>query len=408
MTTDLLIRDARLRERAGRVWNVRTSNGVIREITDAPLEADMVVEAEGNLLTPAFTNPHLHLDKVHTLHRVGEEALTRYSGEGMGQAMSAIAIAARVKAEYEESWIYESARAALIDGVRHGVLRVRAFADTDTSAGLEGIKALLRLRDELTDLVEVEVVAFPQDGILRDPGAEEVVRQALELGADVVGGIPWIELTDADAQRHVDIALDLGQEFDRDVVMLVDDAGDPSLRTTEMLAVGAVKRGWERRISACHARALATYARPTLERLIGLASKAGMSFVTNPHTGPLHLPMLDMLDAGLTVALGQDDIVDAYYPYGQHSMLEVAFLASHVLHRYTMRDMDRFFDMITVHAARAMGADAPGVHVGAPADLVILEGDTVHEALRLHAAPRSVIRRGRLVAENSSQSIVNS
>jgi cytosine deaminase len=184
--------------------------------------------------------------------------------------------------------------------------------------------------------------------------------------------------------------------------MLTDDAGDPSLRTTEMLATAALERGWEGRVAACHARAMGVYPQPTLRRLLGLATRAGMSFVSNPHTGPLHLPIAEVIAEGIPVALGQDDIEDAYYPYGQHNLLEIAFLASHLLHRYTTADMDMFFDMITVHGRRAMGLPTQQIEVGAPADLVVLDGDTVHQALTRHAPPRIVLRAGRIVATTTS------
>lgn len=398
---DLVIRDARLPGRPEPV-QVGISGGRIAVIASDGLDARETVEAGGNLLWRPFASAHLHLCKVYTLPMVGEAALRKYAAAGMGEAMDAIALAAAVKERYAESWIYEHARRALREGVRHGVLAVRAFADTDTAAGLEAVRALLRLREEFTGVVDVQVVAFPQDGVVKDPGAAALVRQALELGADVVGGIPWIELTDADAQRHVDAMLDLAVEFDRDVAMLVDDAGDPGLRTTEMLAIGALERGLQGRVTACHARALGTYPMPTLQRLIALARQADLSFVANPHTGPLCLPLFTLRDAGLTVALGQDDIADAYYPFGQHHLLEVAFLVAHVLHRYTTADMEVLLDMVTGAAARAMGRGTQPVAEGTAADLLVLDGVDAREVLTRHAPPRHVLRGGRVLAATTT------
>ena len=145
----------------------------------------------------------------------------------MGGAMTAIEQAARVQDHYDESWIIENVRRAVKLAIRFGNTHIRAFADTDTKAKLEGVKALLRAREEFKEQVEIQVVAFPQDGIVRDPGAEDYVRQAMELGADVVGGIPWIEYTDEDAQQHIDLMFAIAKEYDKDISMLVDDAGDP-------------------------------------------------------------------------------------------------------------------------------------------------------------------------------------
>lgn len=397
---DMVIANARLRGEGERLQHVGVQEGRIAAIGAAALAGRLEVDAAGNLVTPSFVNAHLHLDKVYTLPMVGEEALRHYSGGGMGQAMTAIDLAARVKDRYEESWIYANAGRALREGLKHGVTHVQAFADTDTRARLEGVRALLRLREEWRGIVAIRVVAFPQDGVVRDAGAEEYVRQALELGADLVGGIPWIEHTDRDAREHIDRMLALARVYDRDVAMLTDDAGDPGLRTTEMLAAAAIRDGWRDRVTACHARAMSLYPEPSFRRLLALAREARLAFVTDPHTGPLHLRVSDLLEAGLPVALGQDDIMDAYYPYGEHNLLEVAFLASHLLGWSTARDMEILLDMITIQGARVLRLSDYGLAVGKGAHLVVLQGTTVPEVLTRHRPPRYVISHGRLVAES--------
>ena len=200
----LVVANARLRGRGDIVHHIGIRSGRIAAIEPSPLRGDAELDAAGNLVTPSFVNAHLHLDKVYTLSLAGEEPLQHYTGGQMGQAMTAIELAARVKDRYEEGWIHQHAHRALLDGLKHGVSHVHASADTDTRGRLEGVKALLRLREEWRGVVDVRVVAFPQEGVLRDPGAEDYVRQALEMDADVVGGIPWIEHTDRDAQEHVD------------------------------------------------------------------------------------------------------------------------------------------------------------------------------------------------------------
>lgn len=398
MTFDLTISEASLRERPEGRWHIGVRDGRIADISPYPLDGNQTVDAAGGLVTIPFASAQMHLCKVHTLPMLGEDALRRYSKAGMGDAMGAIRLAAAVKDRYDAEWIVPNVRTAIEQAVANGTSAMRAFADVDTRARLEGVRSVMQVRDEYADLIDVQVVAFPQDGLLCDPGAEALVRQALEEGADVVGGIPWIEHTDADARAHIRRSLDLAVEFDRDVAMLVDDAGDPHLRTTEMLATETIARRWQGRVTACHARALATYPEPSLRRVMALAERAGMAFVSNPHTGPLHLPIFTLLDAGLTVALGQDDIEDAYYPYGQGNLLEVAFLASHVLHRFTLDDASAFLDMVTVHARNAIGLPHATITDGQPADLVVLDGATAREALARHRPPRAVIRTGQVVA----------
>uniref|UniRef100_A0A7C2W8B4 Cytosine deaminase n=1 Tax=Thermorudis sp. TaxID=1969470 RepID=A0A7C2W8B4_9BACT len=400
----LVIRNARTRQRPAELVDIAIEEGKIVAIGSGLERGDEELDARGGLVTESFVDPHLHLCKVYTFHMVGEGALAQYQGGAMGGAMSAIELAAAVKAEYREDWIYRNARRALLDGLRYGVTHVQAFVDVDTKARLEAARAVLRLRDELAPAVQVKVVAFPQDGLLRDPGAADYVREAIQLGADVVGGIPWIEYTDEAMREHVEWAFDLARETGRPVAMLVDDAGDPGLRTTELLATAALRYGWQGRVTACHARAMALYPEPYFRKLAVLARQADLRFVVDPHTGPLYARAFDLLDAGVVVALGQDDIVDAYYPYGRHNMLEVAFLASHLMWAMTPPAMERLYDMVTTLAARAMGVEGHRLAVGAPANLVVLEAESVHEAILEHAPPRYVIANGRLVAENASSS----
>jgi cytosine/creatinine deaminase len=398
---DLVIRDAVLRGRVGR-HSIGLQDGRLAAITEDPLAGGTEVDAAGNLVTESFVNAHLHLCKVYTLDRIGDAAAAAYTGGSMGAAMTSIELASVVKDQYDESWIEPNARRAVLEAVRHGVRHVLAFADVDTRARLHGIRPLLRLRDEFAGVVDLQVVAFPQDGLLRDPGAEDLVREAVALGADVVGGIPWIEYTDDDAREHVRRMCALAAEHGRRVAMLVDDAGDPALRTTEMLATELIRQGLIGRGIANHARAVGTYSEPSVRRLAGLAKQAGLGFVSDPHTGPIRLPVFLLDELGVPVALGQDDIEDAYYPFGRNSMLEVAFLAAHALEAVSQPAIERVYDMVTTVAADVLGIAGHRLEVGGNADLVVLDGRTPREALIRHSPPRWVIASGRVVAESTS------
>jgi len=397
---DLVVRNAVLRGRVGR-YSIGVMHGRIAAITRDALAGATEVDADGNLVTESFVNAHLHLCKVYTLDRIGDAALTAYTGGSMGAAMTSIELASAVKNQYDESWIEPNARRAVLEAVRHGVRHVLAFADVDTRARLHGIRPLLKLRDEFRGVVDLQVVAFPQDGLLRDPGAEDLVREAVALGADVVGGIPWIEYTDDHAREHIRRMCALAAEHGRRVAMLVDDAGDPALRTTEVLAAELIRHELVGRGVANHARAVGMYAEPSVRRLAGLARKAGLGFVSDPHTGPIRLPVFLLDELGVSVAIGQDDIEDAYYPFGRNSMLEVAFLAAHALEAVSRPAMERVYDMVTTVAADVLGAPGHRLDVGGNADLVVLDGTSVREALTRHSPPRTVIASGRVVAEST-------
>lgn len=395
---DLLIKRARLRSQPERLVEIGIADGRIASIAEqVDGKADVELDAQGKLVTESFANPHLHLCKVYTRQMMDEEALRGYHTEGMGRAMTTIELAARVKEKYDESWIIENVRRAVALAAIYGNTHIRALADVDSKARLEGVKALIRARDEFKGVVDIQVVAFAQDGLVREPGASALMRQAMELGADVVGGIPWIEYTEADLQQHVREIFDLAQQFDKDVSMLVDDAGDPGLRSLEAMAVEAIRRGWQGRALAHHARAMALYPQPYFQKVAALLRKAAMPVVTDPHTGPLHARVRELLEEGVLVCLGQDDISDGYYPFGRNNMLEVAFLASHLLWMTTHREIEQLYNMITVDAARAMNVPDFELKAGAPAHVVILEAPNVLEALRDHAAPAYVISHGRLI-----------
>lgn len=396
MSFDLLIKNARTRFSKEKLLDIGIKAGRISEIREGLKDtADVEIDASGKLVTESFVNGHLHLCKVYTLTMVSQKALTSYQGESMGKAMTAIELASRVKEQYDESWIIENVRRAVRLAIKYGNTHIRAFADTDTKAKLEGVKALIKAREEFKNAVEIQVVAFPQDGVVRDPGAEDYVREAMELGADVVGGIPWIEYTDEDSRQHIDLMFNLAKKYDRDISMLIDDAGDPGLRTLEMLAVKTIKEGWTGRVMVHHARAMQLYPEPYFRKIAALLKRAQIGVVSDPQTGPLHARVRDLYDEGVGIALGQDDIADAYYPFGRNNMLEVAFLAAHLLWMSTFEEMEILYDLITTKAAQAMAINDFKLEEGNKANLVVLNAKDVWEALTGHEAPLYVIKDGK-------------
>lgn len=403
---DILLKNAKLRGAEDALFNIGIAGGKIVALEqNLTGNANTVIDAKGNLVTESFVNPHLHLCKVYTLQMMDEQALKDYQAEGMGKAMNAIELAARVKENYDESWIIKNVRKAVAQAAMYGNTHIRAFADVDSKARLEGVKALIRAREEFKGIVDIQVCAFAQDGWIREPGADKLMRQAMELGADVVGGIPWIEYTETDIQQHIKEIFDLAVEFNKDVSMLVDDAGDPGLRSLEAMAVETIQRGWQGRALAHHARAMALYPTPYFQKLAALLKQAKMTVVTDPHTGPLHARVKELLNEGASVCLGQDDISDAYYPFGRNNMLEVAFLAAHLLWMTTRQEMETLYDMITVNAARAMNVKDHQIKIGANANLVVLNAATVLEALREHSPPRFVISHGNLIDRVRMESV---
>ncbi len=399
---DIIVRRARLRGTTT-LKDIAVAGGRIADIAERIAGSGSTeLDARGGLVTESFVNPHLHLCKVYTLFMTDDAAGRAYHGAGMREAMSAIELAARVKEKYDERWIIENVRRALSLAALYGTTHVRALADVDSKARLEGVKALLRAREEFKGVVDVQVVAFAQDGLAREPGAAELMREAMALGADGVGGIPWIE--EDEASQHIDFCFDLAREFDRDVSMLVDDAGNAELHTLEAMAAEALKRGWQGRALAHHARAMALYSDSDVRKVAELMKEAKMSLVTDPHTGPLHARVKALLAAGVNVCLGQDDISDSYYPFGRNNMLEVAFLAAHLLWMTSRAEMETLYDMITTRAAQAINVGPHRLEVGAAANLVVLKQKNVLEALREHAVPAALVSHGKLVDQAKMRS----
>ena len=261
----------------------------------------------------------------------------------------------------------------------------------------------------------MDVVAFPQEGILRD-GCQQLMREAMELGADVVGGLPWYERLDRDVHEHVDFCFELAQRTGKDIHMLVDDTDNPNSRSLEYLAVRTIERSYGGRVSASHCGALGAYDHTHAEKVIGLVREAGITISSNTHVSLVMAGRNDrgrirrgttrikeLLDAGVNVISSQDDVNDPYYPFGRPDQLEVGQYTAHVGQLTYPSELETVFDMISVNAAKAMRLADYGIEPGCRADLVLIEATNVRDALRLLPPRRAVLYGGRLVAESSLQ-----
>jgi len=406
MSADLIIRQARRRGDAA-PCDIAIDAGTIAAVEPRVSgRASREIDAGGRLVTPPLVNPHVHLDKA---------LLGDVMRPNRSQTLpEAIEITWDFKRAYTEADIVERAGAVIEMAVREGTLAVRAFADVDTVGGLMPVRGLLAARERYRHLVTMEVVAFPQEGILRDPGTEALLREAMALGADVVGGLPWYEMTDEEARRHIDIVFAIARERDADVHMLVDDTDDANSRSLEYLAVATRREGWGGRVSASHCGALAAYNPTYAAKVIGLVKEAGITIVSNPHISLVLAGRRDaepvrrgitrvreLVQAGVNVASGQDDVNDPYYPFGRASQLEVALFMAHTAHLTYPDELETVFDMVTVNAARAMRLPRYGLAPGDAGDLLVWDAGNVKEALTRQRPPASVIRGGAVVARTT-------
>ena len=400
MTYDLVIRDGRV---DGAPVDIAIAGERIAALGRG-LEGAAELDAGGRLVSPAFVQPHIHLDKVLTGPLLGPNR--------SGTLAEAIAISHRVKRTATVEQIRARAGEVIRAAVIAGTTAIRSHVDVDTIGGLKGLRGVAAARDDHADLCAVQLVAFPQEGIWRDPGTGELMAEAMREGADVVGGMPhWEDGLDA-ARRPIAFCLDLAPRSDADVALQVDETHDPNWRSFEILVEEADRRGWGERTTAGHLCAMAGWDDDYAASAIRRAAAAGVMVATNPPTNLMlqgrgdfeprrrGIPRIkELLAAGVIVGAGQDCVDDAFYPFGAADPLQVALIVAHAAQLGTPDEIAAALRMVTADAARLLRLPDYGLLPGARADLVVLDAATAREALREQAPRRWVLRDGRVVAE---------
>jgi len=402
---DLIIRNARIRGR-DKLLDIGIDNGKIVEISERiGVEAKEEIDAGSKLVVPGFIDPHIHLDKVNIVDVVRPNK--------SGTLKEAIEIIWEKKAQYTVEDIVERAGDVIKRGALNGTTRMRSHVDIDTIGGLKPLEGVLEAKRRFKDIVDIQIVAFPQEGILKNPGCEELMREAMKMGADVVGGMPANEESPDDSRKHIEIAFDIAEEFDADIDMHIDETDDPFYRTLEMLADETIKRGYQGRVTAGHTCALAAYDDHYAGYVIEKVKKAGINIITNPATNlmlqgrhdkqPIRRGITrvkELLNAGVNVSFGQDCVKDTFYPFGSADMLQVALITAHAAHMSLPDEIELTFDMLTANASKVLRLGDYGLEEGKRADIVILDTDNVKDAIRLQPARLFVIKAGKIIAKN--------
>lgn len=398
----LLIKNARLAD-CHAPMDILVQNETIAEIAERiDVEAAETVDAAGNLVAPPFVDPHIHLDAVLS---VGDPRFNE-----SGTLLEGIAIWGERKPHLDKQTIKENARKAVYWEAAHGVRFIRAHADS-TDPTLKTVEALLELKDEIRDLVELQVVAFPQDGILTRPDGAKLLEQAVEMGCDAVGAIPHNEMTREDGVRSVEFVFELAKKYDRQIDIHCDETGDPASRFVEVMAKEAILAGNGNRVTASHVTSMHNFNNDYALKLIGLLLRSGLNVVTNPFDNSVlqnrtdgyprrrgHTRVDELDAAGVNVCVGHDSIMDPWYPMGIGSMLAAAYLLMHTAHLSGRGQIDRLWDMITVNSAKTMNVmDRYGIEVGKPANFNILDADSPFEAIRLQAESLYSFRKGKII-----------
>jgi cytosine/creatinine deaminase len=401
---DLLVRNARV---DGRVVDIGIEGGRFARIgPNLDADAPQTIDAEGRVATPPLVDCHLHLDASLTAGR------PRYNESGT--LIEGIHVWGELKESLTADDVFERAREVVRWSAAQGTLYIRAHADV--SAKNEApLRGLLRARDELADLVTIQVTAFPQDGLFSDPANEELYENALRLGADCAGGIPHYEPTAELGLREVHRVFELAKAYGRRIDVHCDETDDPSSRYLEVMADDTVRHGLAGRVTASHCTAMGSYEPYYSSKLRGFLRRAGINVVVNPYANSLIQGRLDpypkrrgfaqlkeLLAEGVNVSLGNDVIVDPWYLLGKADLVDAASLALHFTYMSGLDEIPRMLDCATVHGARTLGIeDDYGIEAGKPADLVVFDAPTPLEVMRLKPVRRWVVRRGRLVAETT-------
>lgn len=405
---DVVIRNVTLPRKhplnTGNPVDIGVKEGIFSMIQPSiPERGKLEIDGKGNLFSPPFIDPHLHLDAVLT---VGDP---RYNSSGT--LLEGIQIWSERKQGLTKDDIKKRALEAVSWMAAQGVLHIRTHADS-SDPSLTTVRALTELRDELAGTVDIQVVAFPQDGIYTHAGGERLMREAVSLGVDVIGGIPHNELTREDGIKDVEFAYSLAEEHGLLIDIHCDETDDDQSRFVETMAALSVKNGMEGTAAASHVTAMHSYNNAYAFKLMGLLNRAKMNIIVNPFDNSILQARGDsypkrrgiarvdeLIAAGVNVCTGHDSIMDPWYPLGRGNMLEAANLLLHLAQLSGYEQIFDVFETITNRSARTLGIEHRyGIEEGKPADGIILDCGNEFEALRKIPVCRFVLRGGTVIA----------
>jgi cytosine deaminase len=400
---DLIVRNANLPD-GSKGQDIAIKDGGIAEIAPAIKgEAAREIDATGRLVTPPFVDSHFHMDSTLSL---GQPRLNE-----SGTLLEGIALWGELKPHLTVEAIKKRALELCQWSIARGTLAIRSHVDICDDR-LLAVSALLEVREEVKPYIDLQLVAFPQDGYLRSPTAVDNLKRALDMGVDVVGGIPHFERTMSDGAASVKALCEIAAEHGLRIDMHCDESDDPLSRHVETLAAETKRLGLEGRVTGSHLTSMHSMDNYYVSKLIPLIAEAGLHAVPNPlinitlqgrhDTYPKRRGMTrvkELIAAGVNVAFGHDCIMDPWYSLGSHDMLEVASMGLHVAQMTGVAEMRSAFDAVTANGAKVMGLEGYGLAPGCNADFVILQAADPIEALRLKPARLFVVRRGRIVAE---------
>lgn len=399
---DLILRQARLPDGQGPVDIGIAGDKVAVIAPHISAEAHAEMDVTGRLVSPPFTDPHFHMDATLSL---GSPRLNV-----SGTLLEGIALWGELKPLLTPEAVMERALRYCDLAVSQGLLSIRSHVDVCDDR-LTAVEALVEVRKIVAPYIDLQLVAFPQDGLYRSPTAEANLLRALDMGVDVVGGIPHFERTMTEGARSVVRLCEIAAERGLMLDLHCDESDDPMSRHVETLAAETTRLGLGARVTASHVTAMHSYDNYYASKLIPLIAESGMNVVPNPlinitlqgrsdtyprRRGLTRVP--ELRAAGVNVAFGQDCTMDPWYSLGSADMLDVAHMGVHAVPMTSREAMEWAFTSVTVNGARAMGLPDPTIREGGPANMVVLQARDPIEAVRLRATRLAVIKHGKVLA----------
>ncbi|MBY3083217.1 amidohydrolase family protein [Rhizobium laguerreae] len=402
---DLIVRNANLPDgRTGIDIGIQGGKIIALE-RNLPAQAGEEIDATGRLASPPFVDPHFHMDATLSL------GLPRMNVSGT--LLEGIALWGELRPIVTKEELVDRALRYCDLAVTQGLLFIRSHVDT-SDPRLVTVEALIEVREKVAPYIDLQLVAFPQDGYYRSPGAIDALNRALDMGVDIVGGIPHFERTMGEGTASVEALCRIAADRGLPVDMHCDETDDPLSRHIETLAAETIRFGLQGRVAGSHLTSMHSMDNYYVSKLIPLMAEAEINVIPNPlinimlqgrhDTYPKRRGMTrvrELMDAGLNVSFGHDCVMDPWYSMGSGDMLEVGHMAIHVAQMAGIDDKKRIFDALTVNSAETMGLAGYGLEKGCNADLVILQASDTLEALRLKPNRLAVIRRGKVIARSA-------
>jgi cytosine/creatinine deaminase len=405
---DLIIKNVIIDE-SNQVFDVAIKDGFIKAIgTELGMVAKQVIEGQGRVLIPGLVESHLHLDKALIADRMPNKS---------GTLKEAIEVTGKLKPTFTKEDIYARATQALEMLIKNGTTYLRTHSEFDPIGGFGGFEVIMSLKEKYKKFIDIQVVAFPQEGIFKSPGTDELMVRAMEMGADVVGAIPY---NDTDANVHIDYVFELAKKYGKDIDFHQDFKDEYAGQSIKYLCEKTIKEGYEGRVSVGHMTSIAAMPDAELAPILKLMAEAQINVMALPMTD-LHLggrndeynvrravtPIRKLRNAGVNVCLASNNIRNPFTPYGNGDLMQVAMLAIPVAHLGGADDLHTVLPMITVNPAKALKIDNYGIFEGARASLVLLDTKRYQDAIIDIPARLYVIKDGVITVELKRELILN-